>query len=334
MFEEIWRVVDQRIDNGTAGYVAAVRIRGTTEIHANGRMAFGGPPMRPDALFRIASLTKPIGAALTLSLVEDGTLRLDDRIDTWLPQLPGGATVRHLLTGTSGWGVSKDATPGGQAMDELGVHPSALTPDLTGDEFIRRIAQVPRAFAPGDGWLYDTSMDVLAVLLARAAERPVSELLRTRILAPLDMRDTAYYARDLTRMTTAYIRTEILDPPDGNYAAPPPFEELASGLVSTASDVLRFFTGVGELVDTSEMTRDQLTDAQRAAFQRFAGEGASWGYGVGIAADGSWGWSGGTGTTAAVDPANDTVAVLLTQRALTSPKDGFDDFYEAVRAAA
>jgi CubicO group peptidase (beta-lactamase class C family) len=46
------------------------------------------------------------------------------------------------------------------------------------------------------------------------------------------------------------------------------------------------------------------------------------------------GWDGGTGTTARVDPADDTVAVLLTQRAMTSPRAGFDDFHEAVRAAA
>ena len=90
----------------------------------------------------------------------------------------------------------------------------------------------------------------------------------------------------------------------------------------------------GELVDTSEMTRDQLTDGQRAMAQQIVGEGNSWGYGTGVTATGAWGWSGGTGTTAAVDPANDTVAVLFTQRALTGPLDGFDDFHDAVRAAA
>ena len=90
----------------------------------------------------------------------------------------------------------------------------------------------------------------------------------------------------------------------------------------------------GALVDTSEMTRDQLTDAQRAMAAPIVGEGNSWGYGTGVTAAGAWGWSGGTGTTAAVDPAKDTVAVLLTQRALTGPLDGFDDFHGAVANAA
>jgi len=337
MFEEIWRVADERVASGdTAGYVAAVRIRGETAIHAHGEMAFGGPPMQADTLFRIASLTKPIGGALTLLMIEDGLLALDDPVERWLPELPGTATVRHLLTFTSGWGVGMEDTPARQAMLALGVHPGPLTPDLTGDEFVRRLAQVPRPFAPGDGWLYDTSMDVLSVLLARAAGRPVSESLRTRILEPLQMTDTAYSARDLTRLATAYSGKEILDPPDGNYAAPPPFEELASGLVSTAADLLRFFTAMadGALVNTSEMTRDQLTDAQRAMAAAIVGEGNSWGYGTGVTATGAWGWSGGTGTTAAVDPAKDTVAVLLTQRALTGPLDGFDDFHGAVANAA
>jgi CubicO group peptidase (beta-lactamase class C family) len=337
MFEEIWRAADARVsEGGTAGYVAAVRIKGTTALHANGDMAFGGPPMQPDTLFRIASLTKPIGAALTLLEIEDGVLALDDRVERWLPELPGTATVRHLLTFTSGWGVGMEDTPASRAMLELGVHPGPLTPDLTGDEFVRRLAQVPRPFAPGEGWLYDTSMDVLAVLLARATGMPVSESLKRRIFDPLGMTDTAYYAMDPTRLATAYRDREVLDPPDGNYAAPPPFEELASGLVSTAEDLLRFFTAMadGQLVDTSEMTRDQLTDAQRAMAAPIVGEGNSWGYGTGVTAGGAWGWSGGTGTTAAVDPAHDTVAVLLTQRALTGPLDGFDDFHGAVANAA
>ena len=51
-------------------------------------------------------------------------------------------------------------------------------------------------------------------------------------------------------------------------------------------------------------------------------------------APGRWGWTGGTGTTAYVDPLRGTVAVLLTQRAMTGPLDGFDDFWTAVAAAA
>ena len=334
MFESIWRVPDARLRDGRIpGYVGAVRIKGQTQVRAAGTMAFDGPPMQPDSLFRIASVTKPIGAALTLLLIEDGAIALDDPVERYVPELPGDATVRHLLTFTSGWGISMEDTPARRAMLELGVHPGPLTPDMTGDDFVSRLSRVPRPFAPGGGWLYDTSMDVLAVLLARATGQPVSESLQHRIFGPLRMADTAYYARDRTRLTTAYRDGEVLDPPDGNYAAPPKFEQLASGLVSTAPDLLRCFAGIQELVDTTEMTRDQLTAEQRAMAAPFVGAG-SWGLGTGVDDSGRWGWDGGTGTTARVDPQNDTVAVLLTQRAMTGPLDGFDDFHDAVRAAA
>jgi CubicO group peptidase (beta-lactamase class C family) len=140
----------------------------------------------------------------------------------------------------------------------------------------------------------------------------------------------------------------VLDPPDGAFAVPPPFEELAGGLVATAADVLRFFTAMadgGAPVLTADevalMTADALNDVQRRSALVFLGPGESWGLGTGIdieadrawQAPGRWGWTGGTGTTALVDPTRDTVAVLLTQRAMAGPQDGFDDFWTAVAAA-
>jgi CubicO group peptidase (beta-lactamase class C family) len=364
-FDDIWQVPEARLASGRIpGYVGAVRVGGRTEVRAGGTMAIDGPPMREDTLFRIASVTKPIGGALTLSLIEDGVLALEDPITRWLPEaaelrvletpdapldrtsaLDRPITVWHLLTFTSGWGVGMDSTPLHSAMREQGVHPGPLTPPLSGDEFLTRLTALPLAFAPGDGWRYDTSMDVLAVLLARATGTPVSELIAERITGPLGMPSTAYYALDVDRLATAYLPgpdgLALLDPPAGNYAAPPLFEELASGLVSTAEDVLRFYCAMADggapLVtagSVDEMTADALTETQRADALPILGEGVSWGLATGVEDDGRWGWDGGTGTTVRVDPARDTVAVLLTQRAMTGPLDGFDDFHAAVAAAA
>src|ERR1051325_10977551 len=89
MMEHIWEVLDAQVAAGRMpGYVAAVRIGGRTEIHAGGRRAGepDSPAMTTDTLFRIASVTKPMGAALTLALVQDGVLALDDPIDRWLPE--------------------------------------------------------------------------------------------------------------------------------------------------------------------------------------------------------------------------------------------------------
>jgi len=374
-FGGIWRLLDGHVASGRLpGYVAAVRIRGETASRSGGRTAIeaDSPPMAPDTLFRIASVTKPIGGVLTMALVDDGLLALDDPAARWLPELerprvlvaPDAGldattdavrpiTVRHLITCTAGWGAIMQPTPLQRAMIDRGVFPSPLHPPMTGDEFVAALAELPLAFQPGEGFLYDTPIDVLGVLLARAAGRPLSELFAERILGPLGMADTAFHAVDPARLATAYRPAgdglELLDPPDGEYARPPRFEELSSGLVSTAGDVLRFFTAMADggapVVDRealARMTADALSEEQRRAAAPIVEPGSSWAMATGVdveaaqpwMAPGRWGWAGGTGTTAYVDPSRDTICVLLTQRGMGGPRDGFDDFFAAVAAAA
>jgi CubicO group peptidase (beta-lactamase class C family) len=373
--ERVWQVLDAQVASGRIpGYVAAVRIGGQVEIRAGGRMAVEteNAPMGEDTLFRIASVTKPLGGALALSLVQDGVLGLDDPIARWLPEaanprvlvspgapleattdVQGPVTVRHLLTLTCGWGAVLEKTPLRNAMLERGVYPGPLTPQMSGDEFMARVAGLPLAFQPGEGWLYDTGIDVLGVLLCRATGKPLSDLFAERITGPLGMASTTFWTPDAGRLATAYQPgpggLEVLDPPDGVFAAPPGFEELSSGLLSTASDILRFFCamadGGGPVLTAGSvalMTADALTDGQRRQALPIVGPGRSWGLGTGVdvevvepwMAPGRWGWDGGTGTTAHVDPARGTVGVLLTQRAMTGPLDGFGDFWAAVAAAA
>lgn len=374
-FERIWQVEDAHVASGRIpGYVAAVRIGGQTGIRAGGRTAVeaDSAPMREDTLFRIASVTKLIGGALALSLVQDGVFALDDPIARWLPEAASprvlvtpdapldrttGAqrpvTVRHLLTYTCGWGVGMADTPLRQAMLDRGVHPSPLTPPMSGDEFVSRVADLPLAFQPGEGWLYDTGIDLLGVLISRATGKPLSGLIADRITGPLNMTSTSFWTEDASRLAAAYMPgphgLEVLDPPDGMFASPPPFEELSSGLVSTAPDVLRFLCAMadgGAPVLTADsvalMTADALTDAQRRQARPIVGPGGSWGLATAVDAEaaepwmapGRWGWTGGTGTAAHVDPVRGTVSVLLTQRAMTGPLDGFGDFWTAVADAA
>ena len=327
--------------------------------------------MRDDTQFRIASITKPIGGALTLTLVRDGVLALDDPIAHWLPEaaeprvlvspdapldrtVPAqrAITVRDLLAGTSGWGIVMEQTPLQAEMISRGVYGSPLHRDVSPDEFVERVTGLPLAFQPGAGWMYETGIDLLGMLIMRATGRSLADLFAERITGPLGMASTAFVG-DPARLAPAYLPgpdglTEI-DPPDGTFAAPPPFEELSSGLVSTASDVLRFFCALadgGAPVLTADevalMTADALTPHQRRSARVFLDRGESWGLGTGVdveaaepwQAPGRWGWTGGTGTTAYVDPVRDTVAVLLTQRGMTGPDDGFDDFWTAAAAAA
>jgi CubicO group peptidase (beta-lactamase class C family) len=361
-FENIWRIPDGDVACGRIpGYVGAVRIGGATEIRVGGHEAFGGAPVREQTRFRIASVTKPIGGALTLSLVQDGLLALEDPVARWLPELASprvliapdapldrtvpathAITVRHLLTCTAGMGCVLEPTPLQAAMLECGVFPGPLPAAMTGDEFVARVAELPLAFEPGEGWLYDTPITLLGVLLERATEQPLSALIAERITGPLGMSATAFHAAH--GLATAYVQSgdglEVLDPPDGVYASPPAIRELTGGLISTATDVLAFYCAMGDggapvLTPSSLalMTADALTDAQREQALPFVDAGGSWGLATAVYDDGRWGWDGGTGTTARVDPRRGTVAVLLTQRAMTSALDGFDRFHAAVAAA-
>ena len=245
-FERVWAAAEARLAAGRIpGYVAAARIGGRIEVRAGGRTALGAhsPPMREDTLFRIASITKPMGAALALSLVQDGALDLDDPIARWLPEaarprvlvapdapldrtteVERPITVRHLLTATCGWGCVLEETPLQRAMIERGVFPGPLTPPMSGDDFVARVAGLPLAFQPGDGWLYDTGMNLLGVLLSRAMGRPLSELVAERITGPLGMADTSFWTADAERLATAYTPgedgLEVLDPPDGVWSRP------------------------------------------------------------------------------------------------------------------
>lgn len=372
--EAIWRLPDGQVAAGRIpGYAAAVRAGGRTAIRAGGRMAAepGSKPMREDTLFRIASLTKPVGGALALSMVQDGLLALDDPVSRWLPEAasprvlidPAGPldqtrpaarpiTVRHLLSLTAGWGAVIWQSPLQAAMLELGVSPGPLCPPMPADEFVARVTSLPLAFEPGDGWLYDTGIDLTGVLLARLTGRPLSELLAERITGPLGMTSTAFWAAEPGRLATAYrpgpAGLELLDPPDGEFSRPPRFEELSSGLVSTAADMLRFFCALadgGAPVLSAEsvalLTTDALSAEQRRQALPITGPGGSWGLGTGVdieaaapgMAPGRWGWNGGTGTTGGAYP-DGTAAVLLTQRAMAGPQDSFGTFWAAVQAAA
>ncbi|MCV2487872.1 beta-lactamase family protein [Geodermatophilus sp. YIM 151500] len=261
-------------------------------------------------------------------------------------------TVRHLLTSTAGFGGLWDDSPLAVAMDERGLSPGPFPPTVPPDEYLRRLGGLPLAARPGERWLYHTSTDVLSVLLARATGRPLPDLLAERVTGPLQLHGTGFTA-DPARLATQYAPTDdglaLLDPPGGRFARPPAFAGLAAGLVSTAPDVLAFLCALADggspVLGPSSvalMTTDALAPEQRAPAQDFLGPGISWGLQVGVtveadgegrrpwATPGRWGWDGGTGTSAWVDPAHGLVGVLLTQRLMGGPDDGPDAFWAAV----
>ena len=351
------RIVEQAVEQGQApGVVAAVARGPSVHVATAGAMAVGGDPMRRDTLFRISSITKPMTAVVALSLIEDGLLELDGPIDELAPELAGRRvlrrpdgpldltvpaqrpiTVRDLLTFTWGFGmqgamfVAPDPWPIVTAAAERGLatfgpaQPGS-TPDP--DTWLARLGELPLLAQPGERWLYSSGSQVLGVLASRAAGAPFGDVLRERLLAPLGMADTGFGATDTTRLATAYERRDgqltVTDPPDGQWSRPPLFPDGAAGLVSSADDLVAFGRMLlrgGDPVLTpatvAEMTRDQLTAAQRAnVWPGFSFlEDRGWGYGLSVLGDGRYTWEGGSGAAWSNVPAQDLTVVVLTQRA-------------------
>jgi len=316
---DLHTLLQHHVDSGAVPGAVGLVARGVdVEVVAAGSMALGGDPMPPDAVFRIASLTKPVVSAAAMQLVDEGSLAPGDPISRWLPELAGPVVVRtpagpvddvvpaarpvtveHVLTSRLGWGFPADfELPAVRMLFEV-VHPHVLDPQLhpPAHEWLADLARVPMLHQPGEGWLYNTAYDVLGVLVERVTGRPLGEVMAERLFEPLGMVDTGFAVRAdaLHRTTTAYRPTadgglELVDVPDGRWNRPPVFASGAGGLVSTAGDWLAFArmllaggTAPGGRRLLSEravraMTTDHLTAPEREAARLFL-EGQGWGYG-------------------------------------------------------
>jgi CubicO group peptidase (beta-lactamase class C family) len=342
------------------GIVAATVHDGEVQIDAVGTTALGGPePVRHDTIFRIASMTKPIVGAAAMTLIEDGVIGLDDAIDAVIPELAGrrvlrrpdgpindtapanrSITVRDVLTFRLGFGMSMDVPFTAPIMvaaaeRQVGVAPPKTLAQLTTDEWLARFGELPLMFQPGEAWTYQTSATVLGILVARASGRSLADYLADRIFEPLGMVDTSFVVppekRD--RFATQYLvdpatRQLVVfdDPYDSKWADVPPSPDGGADLVSTIDDYIAFARmmsagGAGVLTPESvdRMTTNQLTPAQST----FAPE-VGWGFAQSVVRSGDhageYGWSGGLGTYWFNNPADDLVAILLTQRMWESPQ--------------
>ncbi len=322
--------------------------------------------MERDTIFRIASVTKPIVAAAAMILVEECTLRLDEPVDQWLPELadrqvlrtidsplddtvPANRpiTLRDVLTFRLGIGavmVFPPRYPIQQAMAEAGVAPGPILPTHAPDELMERFGSLPLVHQPGEKWLYNSGSDILGVLISRVVGTSLEELLRERIFAPLGMNDTAFSvpASKLDRLASSYWTNfetgefEVFDGiDDSRWARPPVFESGAGGLVSTVDDLLAF----GEMMldrgrygdqrilsrpSVELMTTDHITPEQKAVSGFFPGfwDNRGWGFGVSVitrqddlaSVPGRYGWEGGYGTSWYVDPREELIGILMTQR--------------------
>ena len=314
-------------------------------------------PMRRDTIFRLASMTKPITAVAMMMLIEDGKIAFDDPLDRWLPELanrqvlldpegpldktklsPRPITVRDLLMYRIGLGMNaaSGSAPITKAAGSIGGN-------LTGDEWVKRLATLPLAASPGERFIYNTPSQLMGVLVARVSGMPFDTFLQQRIFQPLGMKDTAFWVplEKRSRLATAYTFDEKTgklqvnkSPLAGMMDTPPVFPSGAGGLVTTADDYLKFarmllqkgeVDGVRLLSPKAVqvMTTDYMTkeDRKRANFgDVFDNQG--FGYGLAVVSDsgfigpsiGSFHWDGASGASWIADPKEDLITIVLMQQ--------------------
>src|SRR5690349_139935 len=154
--------------------------------------------VQPDALFRIASMSKPITAAAVMKLVEDGELTLDDRVAPLIAHLapaPGATvdprweqiTIRHLLNHTGGWDRNKP-NGGFDPMDRPGIAAAAVDAPApaSAETLIRYMKGMPLDFDPGERWAYSNfGYCILGRVIERVSGMPYEAFVRTRVLQPV-----------------------------------------------------------------------------------------------------------------------------------------------------
>ena len=353
------------VDSGDVpGAVIGFLRDGDVSLLATGLTTPGGSAdLAVDTPMRISSNTKPVVAALALSLLEDDALALDDPVERFIPELAHRRvlrrldgplqdtvpatrpiTVEDLLTMRMGFGFAFEGDcPALEAASRagLGIGPPDPSVPLAPEEWIARFSELPLLDQPGTVWRYELAYAVLGVVLARAGGRPLEELLRTRVLDPFGMADTAFTA-PAGRLPPSHAvgdRGLVVFDEAGDasrWSSSPAFPDARNGLVSTAADLLRF---AGALLDGGRgvlktdtvvaMTTNWLTPEQRRgpSSSLFLG-GHGWGYGVQVVSpefDASvrlprYGWAGGLGTLWYSWPEQRAAAVLLTQVLPPSPE--------------
>jgi CubicO group peptidase (beta-lactamase class C family) len=309
-------------------------------------------PMKADAIFWIASMTKPVTSVAAMMLVDEGKIELDAPVARYLPQLKGmqvgveqtdaagrkqialqppkrAMTVRDLLRHTSGLVYPPQFND--FSVNRL-YNNANFSRDGTLADFVASLAPLPLAHQPGEVWEYSWGVDVLARVVEVASGLPFDQFLQDRIFGPLHMVDTGFYVPEakLARLVDAP------EPRDPQFDVTRPRNLLSGGggLVSTAPDYLRFcqmLLNGGELDGArllkAETVRMMTTDAlpPDIRFVHLIGpkQGSSWGLGFSVrtgrdasAVPGSVGshtWNGLWGTYFWIDPAESMIVVQIIQ---------------------
>ena len=353
------RYVDQ---NKLAGLITLVARRGkVAHLERFGMMDLEtAKPMQLDTIFRIYSMTKPITSVALMMLFEQGLVRLTDPVTKFIPEfrkvkvlvgegeladLEREITIQDLLRHTAGlsYGGYKDTQA---PIDKLYDQAHFWRPDITNQEAVRLVAELPLAYQPGQAWRYSVATDVVGHVVELISDMSLGEFFEEKIFKPLGMEDTAFTVspEKVNRFATLYGKTdgqashacplELIDVATGGDYFNTRLESGGAGLVSTAADYLRFAQLVlnkGELDGvrllgprTVElMTANHLPSALLPTMAEQEMSGFGFGLGFSVMMDvaqsgmmgsvGLHGWGGWANTHFWVDPREQLIGLLMLQ---------------------
>jgi CubicO group peptidase (beta-lactamase class C family)/ketosteroid isomerase-like protein len=291
-------------------------------------------PMAPRSLFRIYSMTKSITAVAVMMLHEEGRFSLTDPVSKYLPEFK---SVTVFVSGEAGptRAPAREVT-----VEDLLLHTSGLnhrtshlyeradvrSRAITLPKFVENIVRVPLMEDPHTKFRYSEATTVLGRLVEIWSGKSFESFLDERLFQPLAMVDTGFWARaeQRARLTQVYATTPAGLTPREIETVPfterPTLVEGAVGLISTVPDYLRFgqmLLDKGELdgvrILKAKTVETMTTNGLPAAMVQIRA-GTGWGLAnVNVAPDGEYGWDGTAGTIFWIDPAKETVIVLMTQ---------------------
>jgi len=318
-------------------------------------------PMKPDTLFWIASMTKPVTGVAVLMLQDEGKLNVADPVAKYLPEFaslktpsgkPANLTITQILTHTSGLGEA--AGPAAQQARTLA-------------DLVPIWLAAPMQYEPGERWKYTQSgINAAARIVEVVSGMTFGAFVQKRLFDPLGMKSTTFYPTDAQRrrLATAYAKNKdsgALEPapprPDYGPRDRPP--QGNGGLYSTAPDYARFARMLlnGGTLDgrryLSSAAMTLLTTPQTGSLETgfFQGEtygnrGANYGWGIGtcvlrtphdgvaaMLSPGTFGHGGAWGTQAWIDPVKNVAYILMVQRA-NFPNSDASDVRKAFQEAA
>jgi len=278
--KRINQMIQRRIDAGElSGAVTIVARKGrVVHLEAQGVMDLETKkPMTKDAMFRVASMTKPVTGLAIMMMLEEGKVRLTDPVSRFIPEFrgtkvavalpsqgrggvsvvlstpPGGppppppfytmpaereVTVRDLLTHVSGLASGPMSNSEAQKLNRL--------PEENLASYIPRLGSTPLEFQPGSRWQYSpqAGFDTLGRIVEIVSGMPLDRFFRERIFSPLGMKDIYFWPPDEVwpRVATVYRRTPqgLEKSPNPNSMQSKVYFMGAGGLVATAGDYLPF----------------------------------------------------------------------------------------------